>query len=171
MERVVRKFFRVSNSKFGILNLDDFEYGIDYKVVSETIFDYEGNEYLSQDEVPESLRVEGDYIAHPDLLETNIAVTLDGQIDFRKAKKCQLGVIELLRGKQKGKQFLFPLYDMDLEVQLMGYEVLMTGKVFRPFIKILQHPQHVKYVQMVLGISVFEEFSKLLNLDTDIIGG
>jgi hypothetical protein len=56
----VRKYFQVSNSKIEVLNLDDLEYGIDYEVVSETIFDYEGNEYLSLDEVPESIRAEED---------------------------------------------------------------------------------------------------------------
>jgi hypothetical protein len=38
-----------------------------------------------------------------DLLETNIAVSFNRQIDFRKAKKCNLGVIQLLRGKLKGR--------------------------------------------------------------------
>jgi hypothetical protein len=56
----VRKYFQVSKSKIEVLNLDDLEYGIDYEVVSETIFDYEGNEYLSLDEVPESIRAEED---------------------------------------------------------------------------------------------------------------
>lgn len=60
---------------------------------------------------------------------------------------------------------------MDLEVQLMGYEVLTTGKVMRPFIKLLQHPEHVMYIQLVLGVTTFAEFSQLLNLDTNIIGG
>lgn len=92
----MRQYYQESNIKFEVLNFDDLEYGIDYEVVSETIFDYEGNEYMSLDEVPESLRVTGDFIAHPDLLETNFAVSLNRQINFRKAKQCKLGVIELL---------------------------------------------------------------------------
>jgi hypothetical protein len=166
METKVRKFFKESNNKRDVIILDDLWYGIDYEVVSETIFDYEGNEYLFLDEVPESIRAEGDYIKHPDLVETNIAVSLGGPINLRCAKKCKLGVIQLLTGKEKVKQILFPVYDMDLEVQWMGYEVLTIGRVFRPFIKIIQNPQHLKYIRMVLGVTAFEEDAKILNLET-----
>jgi hypothetical protein len=171
MKTELRRFFQVSNSKIEVFNLDDLDYGINYEVLTETIFDYEGNEYLSLDDVPDSLRASRDYIAHPDLLETNIAISLNRQIDFRKAKKCRFGVIQMLKGKHKGKQFIFPVYDMDFEVQLMAYEILTTGKVLRPFIKILQHPEHVKYIQLVLGVIVFEEISQFLNLDTNVLGG
>jgi hypothetical protein len=171
MRAILRQFYQMSNTKLVMLNLGELEYGIDYEVISETIFDFKGNEYMSLEEVTDPIRADGDFIVHLDLLETNIAVSLNRQINFRKAKECNLGVIELLRGKHKGKQFLFPIYDMDLEVQLMAYEVLTTRKVFRPFAKVLKHPEHVKYIQLVLGVTVFEEFSQLLNIDTNVIGG
>lgn len=165
MKTNVRRFFKESNSKLKVLNLDGLRRDIDYNVVTETVFDYEGNEYLSLADLPESIRTEGNYINHPDLIGSKIALSFGSLIDHRCAKKCQLGVIEILEGLEMGKQYLFPVYEMDLEVQLMGYEVLTTGRVNRPFIKILQHPQHVKYIWMALGVAVFEEVAVILNLE------
>lgn len=169
MKTEIRKFYQMSETKLEILNLDKLIDGIDFEVVSETIFDFEANEYMSREELPKSIRETGEFIAHPDLLESDTAIFLNRQIDFRKAKMCQLGVIELLQEEHKGKQLLFPVYDMDLDVQLMAYEILTTGKVVRPFIKVLQHPEHVKYIRLVLGVTVFDEIWQLLNLDTDRI--
>ncbi len=172
MQTILRRFYQPSYTTFEVLDLCSLIRAIDYEVVSDSIFDFDGNEYMTVDEVPKSVKKEGSFVIEPDLLiEVDTAFAIDRPIDFIKAKKCMLGVIELLRGRYKGKQFLYPVYDMDVEVQLMGYEVLTTGKVLHPFVNLFQIPDHVKYFQLVLGVTTFEEISHLLNLESTIIGG
>lgn len=113
-------------------NFEDMKENENYKIISQDIHDEVGNSYLT---LSSGLRVKNQehLIVHPDLpnyeLEAIYRYEKEQTAEINKtyAKMCGFGVIEVLTGRHKESQFMYPLLDLDDEeimMHLFAYGVL-----------------------------------------------
>ncbi|WP_336786917.1 hypothetical protein [Paenibacillus sp. MMO-177] len=143
----------------------------DFEVLTKSIFDFDGNEYLTEESIPASVKASGELQINEEPINTDWVFRLGDKVDVIKAKQCGFGVIRMLKGDHEGELFMYYIEDTEPQIQLLGYQALVYGTVHNGFRKLVERQEGENYVKMVLGRKIGELVVGLLRADNQSGGG
>lgn len=122
----------------------------DYEVISHSIWDREANEYYSLEEVKHmdqsKLSICEDDIPEWGLIGYNYETDINNSINIYNAKQFDFGVLRLMKeGENKGKEFLFPLLDINIPLQLFMYAYTTHGYVDQNVLKEIKSSEKFRH--------------------------
>lgn len=144
-----------------------------YEVISEDIFDHMGNYYFNIKEAIKAglsendLMISESILPEEHLLFYRYVKNEDDPVDITNALKSHLGVVKILKGRNKGTEFVYSLFEdqNEIAVQLMAYGFLTYGKVDkRLFEMVIAEPYYLDILMLSVGEKIYDEVINCTNL-------
>lgn len=160
---MIKDLFNRNEYKVKSITVEGLRQNWDYEVITNTVFDPNMQEFNSIEEAIKVLGENAQLLVNEDMIGKKLAFRYEkndnDNIKVDVAKKCGFGVLKVLRGNMKDKQYMFPLNDIDVGVELFAYGVLAHGYADKKIIKKFNgtDEEFNKYVQLVLGDALCKE--------------
>lgn len=152
-------------------SLKGFRRNWDYEVISHSIMDDEANDYHTMEEVFQHGKNESDLV----ILEEDTMEGNNDEVCFRfekndtddvnllNAKKCGFGVLRMLKGKHEGKQFMFPITNYHVRIELVAYGVLTHDYMEESVKKQIRNSEVLQDILLAYGREVYDKVMKKVN--------
>lgn len=145
----------------------DLEEGKDYIITSKDYFDEEGESFvnlasaLKRGYSCEHLEISPNSIDPDATLAVRYEIDSLETVHSKNAKLCSFGVMEMTSGEFKGKEFMFPLVDMnseELRIHLFAYSILTHFYVDKVILnKLINDPNYREYMEFTLDHFYYDE--------------
>lgn len=135
-----------------------------YEVISKDIFDDMGNYYFNIKEAVKAglsennLMISESILPEEHLLFYRYAENENDPVNITNALKCHLGVVAILKGRNKGTEFVYSLFEdqSEISVQLMAYGFLTYGKVDKRLLEMVKsEPYYLDILMLSVGDVAF----------------
>jgi hypothetical protein len=156
-----------NKKQVAVMNIAGLRKNWDYEVISHNISDNEGNEYSTIDHAKKVLGENAKLEICEELMfdETIVCKFADyDKVNLGIAKKCGFGVIRMLRGRHKDKEYLFSIFVIDTAICIFAYGVLAHNYIDMEMLDKIEKENDFKlFAQDVLGKPLFNEVFEKIN--------
>lgn len=130
----------------------------DFEIISGSVWDTEGNEYLTKEQALSKGVPENRIVLEPDFMDEHVCLayryekSYQDKVNVINAKKAGFGVIRMLQGENKDAEYMYCLYDTTRALNLVAYAYLTHKYVEKGMLKqIKKDKQYQNELMFVVG--------------------